>query len=350
MPTSELLEQCLYFFETILHPIMLVGVHGIGKSSIVEQYAAYKNLEFYNIRASLISEVDVLGYPITNQETLQWLPPYWLKAACDRPCLIIFDELNRAKEVVRNCLFQLTDSRRIGANVLHPQTRIFAAINPDTDKYFVNPLDAPELDRWYLMDFAPDANIWLAWANENKVNHLITSYITTFPDQLDPAPDADIKLKGTSRRSWTRLSDALNTRYPTTEKELQALVHGFLGAESGQLFVKYCKLHHQSGNDYVGKIRDGSITLPELGHCFKIGDDFWKNIYSENLLAELLYNVSGIGSMEFFDVFKESLMNITNETLYKQIVNHKYQKGFGTVTFSQDLKEEEDSLAMNLEN
>lgn len=347
---STLLDKYLYFFDNVKAPIMLVGVHGCGKSQLLDEYALYRNFNIINVRASLLSEVDVIGFPKDKGEELIWDPPYWMKEACARKTIIFLDEINRASAPVRNGLFQLCDSRRIGANVLHPESRIFGAINPDTEKYFVNPFDGAERDRWFWLDFKPEVSDWLSWARDHKVFSIVIDFINSFNDELDPKPNEDVSKKGPSRRSWTRLSNALNSRVPVIDKDLERLVRGFVGDEVSVGFIAYFKSHYNQVNryDYLDRINDESITLQELQNCFMLGDEFWNAVVAGGALRKLLISVTLQNSLEFYEVFKDAVTNIIDPNLYKSVIKAQYQKGFNMITFSQDMAQEEEALKMSV--
>jgi MoxR-like ATPase len=62
-------------------PLLLRGRHGIGKSQVVYQIAAERNLPVVERRASQMSEGDLVGLPVISGDTTSWNPPDWFKKA-----------------------------------------------------------------------------------------------------------------------------------------------------------------------------------------------------------------------------------------------------------------------------
>jgi MoxR-like ATPase len=157
-------------------PVLIRGRHGIGKSEVVYQFAAERNLPVVERRASQMTEGDLMGLPSIDGESTRWNAPDWLKEACDNAVVLFLDEVDRATMEVRQGIFELTDSRKLNGWHLHPQTRIFAAVNggehSGASSYQVGEMDPAELDRWTVFDVEPTVNDWLNWAN-GKVDSVV---------------------------------------------------------------------------------------------------------------------------------------------------------------------------------
>jgi len=59
------------------HPVLLRGRHGIGKSSVVYQYAESLGLPIVERRASQMTEGDLLGLPKVEGSVTSFCPPDW---------------------------------------------------------------------------------------------------------------------------------------------------------------------------------------------------------------------------------------------------------------------------------
>ena len=60
------------------HPVLLRGRHGIGKSSVVYQYAeASLGMPIVERRASQMTEGDLLGLPTVDEGVTSFCPPDW---------------------------------------------------------------------------------------------------------------------------------------------------------------------------------------------------------------------------------------------------------------------------------
>jgi MoxR-like ATPase len=171
-------------------PIMGHGKHGIGKSELVYQLApqavhilglADKYGDDYVFpvverRASQMADVgDVIGVPepetTEHGRVTKFAPMTWFAQACSQPCILFFDEVDRANNDVRQSLMELTDSRKIAGHNLHPDTIVIAMVNGGThdtnNSYQVSELDPAEHDRWWHVDLEPTVEDWISWANDN---------------------------------------------------------------------------------------------------------------------------------------------------------------------------------------
>ena len=231
-------------------PVLLRGRHGIGKSEVVYQVARDLGLPVVERRASQMTEGDLMGLPSINGDSTRWNAPDWLKQACEEPCLLFLDEVDRACVEVRQGIFELTDSRKLNGWHLHPQTRIFAAVNggqhSGASSYQVGEMDPAELDRWTVFDVDPTVSDWLAWAKVN-VDGLVWDFINQNHNHLEYTPDAggyEPNKVYPSRRSWKRLNDTLDSACLLAEpKEHSNVVYelacAFVGFEAAVSFKDF---------------------------------------------------------------------------------------------------------------
>jgi hypothetical protein len=231
------------------HPVMLRARHGVGKSTVVYDYAKTVNLPVIERRASQMTEGDLLGLPKLNENKTDWIPPAWLKRACDEPVVLFIDEIDRATTEVRQGFFELCDSRKIAGWHLHENTLIFSAINGGEHgaQYQVGEMDPAELDRWTVFDLEPSVEDWLSWAKEN-VHRIIVDFIRDNPKHLEHTTDFEPNKVYPSRRSWHRLSNTLSSANLIVAGETSAALFniatayiGFEGAVSFQDYVKKCQ-------------------------------------------------------------------------------------------------------------
>jgi hypothetical protein len=231
--------------------VLLRGPHGIGKSQVVRLATrligaaeGLTNYEVIDRRLSQMSEGDMVGLPSTDGEVTRFNPPDWYKRACTKPCVLFLDELNRATHEVMQAAFQIVLDRELNGWKLHPQTRVFSAINSSAE-YTVNEVDPALLDRFWTIDLRPDVKDWLDWARgEGQVCDTIVDFIAANDKWLDPPKNVEPGSVSPSRRSWERLSTALK-RANIAEEPASPLFYplclGFIGVESTIAFVDYAK-------------------------------------------------------------------------------------------------------------
>ena len=192
-------------------PVLIRGRHGVGKSEVVYQIAASRDLPVIERRASQMTEGDLLGLPdvaetsINGRKATTWNAPDWLVTACEQGVLLFLDEVDRATIEVRQGLFELTDSRKLNGWHLHADTLIVAAVNGGEHgaQYQVGEMDPAELDRWTVFDVEPSVEDWLKWAN-GRINSIVWDFVNHNRKHLEHDGDFEPNKVYPSRRSWER--------------------------------------------------------------------------------------------------------------------------------------------------
>ena len=229
--------------------ILMRGPTGIGKSQVARAMAGHFDLPFVDVRLSTMSEGDVGGYPdiegMKESGIMTFCMPSWFMRACKEPVVLMLDEMNRALPGVQQSAFQIVLDRELGNDKdgvphrLHPETRVFAAVNAGAE-YDVNEIDPALLRRFWVCDLEPSTEDWLEWASENGVDEVIVEFIRQNPAHLRVDPSA--VEPGTvcpNPASWDRLSqslshcgmilDDLSGQRPAG---LYAMAMGFVGTEA----------------------------------------------------------------------------------------------------------------------
>lgn len=275
--------------------ILLRGAHGIGKSQVVRQVAeliaikdGIKDFEIIDRRLSQMSEGDMIGLPSTDGEVTRFNPPEWYKRACVNPSCLFLDELNRATPEVMQAAFQVVLDRELNGWKLHPQTRVFAAINT-CGNYNVNEMDPALLDRFWAIDLTPDINDWVTWAKDSKKIHdNVITFIVGNDKWLDPPRTGEATAVSPSRRSWERLSHAL-------------VQVGIADQPDSSLFYPLCL-------GYIGT--EATIAF----------HDYVKTIESQVSGKEILESYSAIKSK--IDRLGQEKLNVAIEKVADYIINH----------------------------
>lgn len=266
--------------------ILLRGPHGIGKSQVIRLVAAeiaksenIKNYRVIDRRLSQMSEGDMIGLPSTDGEVTRFNPPDWYKRACEAPCVLLLDELNRATPEVMQAAFQIVLDRELNGWKLHEQTRVFAAINASAE-YTVNEVDPALLDRFWCVDLTPDVKDWLKWAKSKNTSkpcglnvvYFVADFIQQNDKWLDPPKTVNPGDVHVSRRSWERLSDTLEHAGLADEEKANddmfyPLCIGFLGIEATSAFQSFVKnIDNQvSGKDIIDNWAKTQAKVQRLG-------------------------------------------------------------------------------------
>lgn len=292
------------------HPVLLRGRHGIGKSSVVYQFAESVGLPIVERRASQMTEGDLLGLPEltevptddqsgkTISKVTSFCPPDWFAQACSEPVLLFLDEVDRATLEVRQGIFELCDSRKLAGHTLDPGTLIFAAVNGGVHggaaSYSVGEMDPAELDRYTVFDVEPSIDDWILWANDN-CDPLVTDFIRNNTDHLEHCEDPEPNKVYPSRRSWARFSQAISkgqlAEAGQTNPIVYSLASAYLGFEAAVAFNDF--VANYSNVVTIADILDKgkAVDLDLNAHCALIdkmgASERFKGILNESELVNL---------------------------------------------------------------
>lgn len=256
--------------------VLLRGKHGIGKSQVVRQLAlkiaakeGLQELPVVDRRLSQMSEGDMVGLPIVDGDSTKFLPPDWYLRACREPVCLFLDELNRASIEVMQCAFQIVLDRTMNGHTLHPQTRVFSAVNSSAE-YTVNEIDPALLDRFWCVDLDPDVQDWLEWARTTGIHSNVIDFISKEEKWLDPPANVDSKEVHPSRRSWERVNRALvqsNAIDAPDNNVFYPICTGFLGTEATIAFHAFVKTidNQVSGEEIVNDYKRIKPKIEKLG-------------------------------------------------------------------------------------
>lgn len=199
--------------------ILMRGPTGVGKSHLAKQAAEALRLPFIDVRGSTMSEGDVGGYPdlegMKKNGIMTFCMPSWFIRACKEPCVVMLDELNRSLPGVQQSFFQLVLDRELGNDEdgvpyrLHPETRVFAAVNWGSE-YDVNDMDPALLRRFFVVDMKPTHEDFIEWAGPAGLDTVLIDFIRQNPAHLRVDPGS--VEPGTvcpNPASWHRLDTSL---------------------------------------------------------------------------------------------------------------------------------------------
>jgi hypothetical protein len=254
-------------FEFLLNvapvrPVFIWGPPGIGKSSIVRDFAEQVGLPCVSLLGSQLAPEDLIGVPQIVDGVSHFCPPS-LIARPDPYCLFL-DELNACTHEVQKAFYSLIQDRRIGEFVLPEGSIVIGAGNRAQDSAIVKPMSSALINRMVHVHLKVSHRDWLEWAYQNEIHSLVTEYIQLRPDHLWSQPPKHEEPFSTPR-SWHMLSDALKAfGEPISESWLEMVAYGCLTAvHAGQFkaFVKQVHSRYQLASILKGEI--GWPSKPE---------------------------------------------------------------------------------------
>jgi MoxR-like ATPase len=224
-----------------VRPVFLWGAPGIGKSSLVRQFADSLGLPCVSLIGTQLAPEDLIGVPqITPAGRARFCPPESI--ARDEPYCLFLDELNAATPDVQKAFYSLILDRRIGSYELPAGSIVIGAGNRATDNALARPMASALVNRLVHVHLRASTSDWLAWAADHAIHPWVVDYLTDRPDHLWSAPPKTEEPFSTPR-SWHMLSDAL--RSFGTELDgatLEVLARGLLTPQHAVSFGGYVKI------------------------------------------------------------------------------------------------------------
>ena len=128
-----------------VRPVFIWGAPGIGKSAIVEQFAADVGLECVSLLGSQLAPEDIIGVPQIVDGRSVFCPPRMI--ARDEPYCLFLDELNACSQEVQKAFYSLILERRIGEYHLPEGSIVIGAGNRAQDNAITRPMSSALLNR-----------------------------------------------------------------------------------------------------------------------------------------------------------------------------------------------------------
>ena len=189
---------------------LLLGHTGIGKTQLVQQYAAQRNMDLIILHVAQLEPSDFVGlYKINEDERTANCPPNWLpykpmvvefdktktkeslatfmsKQGFINPNggIVFLDEINRGHEDIRQALYQLLTAKKIHTYSLPEKYTIVAAANP-SDLYECYEFDRALINRLAWIKFQPEPSETIKYLTGKHGKNLITSWVATDKSLID---------------------------------------------------------------------------------------------------------------------------------------------------------------------
>ncbi|MDR1031002.1 MAG: MoxR family ATPase [Treponema sp.] len=253
---KELLNVLLNVAVT--RPVFIWGAPGIGKSSIVEQFAADLGFPCVSLLGSQLAPEDIIGVPQIIDGKSVFCPPRII--AREKPYCLFLDELNACSQEVQKSFYSLIHDRRIGEYHLPDGSIVIGAGNRAQDNAIVKPMSSALINRMFHVELTASSRDWLEWAKEHNIHPYILEYIGLRPDHLWRQPPK-IEEPFSTPRSWHILSDTLYSfGGSVSDTQLEILASGCLSPPHAVQFRAFVKQIH---NRYtLSKIINGDEKWP----------------------------------------------------------------------------------------
>jgi len=239
-------------------PVFVWGAPGIGKSSIVKQIAEQKELDFLDLRLSLLDPTDLKGIPFFNAETKEgvWAKPSFLPSDPDSKGILFLDEINTAPPAVQASAYQLILDRKVGEYELPKGWSIVAAGNRENDRGVVYKMPPPLANRFVHFEMEVDFDDWKAWAYGAGIESAIIGYLAYDKSMLFTFDPTSNEKAFATPRSWEYVDSIVKSGIDT-ELILDS-ISGAVGREAAVGYSSFKKVMKQLPD--LNTILDGTLT------------------------------------------------------------------------------------------
>jgi len=221
MNITQLKKSIPYLVEAGLVP-NIIGRHGIGKSSVVAQYAKENGYSFHPFFLGQMSDNgDLLGLPEFNRSkdgvalSVSFVHP--AKLPKKKRSILFFDELNRATKELLQAIFQLALEGTLHDYTIPEDSFIVMAMNPATDDYAVLDFaDKAFADRFVHIILDPTHEEFHSYMKNKYSSSSVSDFLrqqTKLLEETDLSP-VSLDFVKPSRRSWDRLQKLELTGMP----------------------------------------------------------------------------------------------------------------------------------------
>lgn len=221
MNIKDLKDALPFLIKAKLVP-NIIGKHGIGKSSVIAQFAKDNGYSFHPFFLGQMSDMgDLLGLPEFNRDSsgraisTSFIHP--AKLPKNKKSILFFDELNRATKDLLQGIFQLALEGTLHDYVLPEDSAIIMAMNPATDDYSVLDFaDKAFTDRFCHIHLDPTHEEFHTYMLGKFKTSNVSEFLkqqTKLLEEEDLQP-VSLDFVKPSRRSWDRLQILENTGIP----------------------------------------------------------------------------------------------------------------------------------------
>lgn len=382
--TYSMLKDIYPFIARGKKSLFLRGVHGVGKSSVVEEMARERAKElgrtfiefaevdptsilmkeqpedyelplgkvwwnpeehfvYYDIRISQRDFVDFIGSVQTvgenSNQVTRFVPVEWVKLFShpDAAGFIFFDEADRGTVLVRQAVFEAVNDRRINGNKFAENVNLIAAGNSGVgldEIYDSTPVDAALASRFITYNFTPTVKEWLSWArSKNRPGYdLVADFIELHGQILDYPSDAQKEADEIlpTRRGWG-----------DTARILDEMIESEVRIEDGEnVYYEVDKLNWNSCRVITAGLVGVSVSTEFVNWCQNE-----RNLTFSDIIEERYIPGRKVRPQEASNIFKDALKNVDKLVTKKGKSYEANENAMRLVRFLEDVYEENREVA-----
>lgn len=266
-------------------PVFLMGPPGIGKTAIMEQIAAEKNIALVAYSMTHHTRQSALGLPCIVKKSFEGreytATEYTMSEIIasvysrmeltgKKEGILFLDEINCVSETLSPIMLEFLQYKKFGMYQLPQGWIVVTAGNPPEYNNSVHDYDVATWDRLKRIDVEPDYSVWKEYAYARGTHPAIISYLDLKKEnfyQIETTADGK---RFVTARGWCDLSDMMNLYEKSGIKVTEDLIRQYLQspeiardfAVCYDLFNKY-KSDYQVNDILEGHFRDEIMDRAE---------------------------------------------------------------------------------------
>ncbi len=192
----------------IKRPVFLHSMPGLGKSTVIREWAESKNMEFMDLRVSQKSPTEIGPVLFVEKGKSDFTVPTWIPTTGKG--ILLLDEISDAPLMVQSACYELVLDRKLGKAKLGSGWLVVLAGNRQQDKAASGRLSTALSNRCIHIEIEPDAESLKQYAYRNNWNDVIPGILTHRPDLISTFDSKSKDFAFASPRTWEYVSDILN--------------------------------------------------------------------------------------------------------------------------------------------
>jgi len=245
--------------------LFITAEPGVAKSAILRAIATKLGWNYFDIRLSMVDEIDVGLFPFRKDieyndggidsvtktiSLMSYAIPEWAYRANQTPTIIHFEELNRAPLAVRNAALQILLERAIGTD-FHFNDNVFMVSSGnlgEEDGTDVEEFDRALNNRLIHVSHVLTCPEWIEnFATEN-VHPVVVNFLKSNEQYFLHSADEKLSTEQpayATPRSWTFLSDYIIKNYGMESSindwvdDMREVSASYVGNGSSTAFIRY---------------------------------------------------------------------------------------------------------------
>ena len=153
----------------VVRPVFIWGPPGIGKSTLVQQFAESLGLPCVSLLGSQLAPEDIIGVPQILDGVSQFCPPKMI--ARKEPYCLFLDELNACSQEVQMAFYSLIQEHRIGEYELPKGSIVVAAGNRAQDSAIVKSMSSALINRMIHVQLKVSHRI--GWNGPQQIKYIL---------------------------------------------------------------------------------------------------------------------------------------------------------------------------------